>query len=136
MNAADNPQIEVLMSASARDEGVLPFPVADEIFGFHAQQAIEKLYKALVSMHGEEFPFTHNLERLADQLSKLGEHLPELPLSHVALNEYAVQVRYEAGAPISVQMRQDLRAAISALRIFITDRGKRLCCAGKQVRKP
>jgi hypothetical protein len=47
MYAADNPQIQQLFDASARDEHTIAFPVPDEVFGFHAQQAVEKLYKAL-----------------------------------------------------------------------------------------
>jgi HEPN domain-containing protein len=32
---------------------------ADEIFGFHAQQAVEKALKAWLALLGEEYPRTH-----------------------------------------------------------------------------
>ena len=55
MSVADNPHIDRLLNASARDEVVLVYPLPDEVLGFHAQQAIEELYKALITCHGQEF---------------------------------------------------------------------------------
>lgn len=43
--------------------------VSDEIFGFHCQQAAEKLLKALLSELAVEFPRTHNLRLLMDMLA-------------------------------------------------------------------
>ena len=37
---------------------------ADEIFGFHAQQAIEKALKAWICLHGTEYPLTHQISPL------------------------------------------------------------------------
>jgi len=37
---------------------------ADEIFGFHAQQAAEKLLKAWLTRLGESYPLTPNISRL------------------------------------------------------------------------
>ncbi len=37
---------------------------ADEIFGFHVQQAVEKSLKAWLCALGIAFPFTHDLNRL------------------------------------------------------------------------
>ncbi|NEQ31824.1 MAG: HEPN domain-containing protein [Leptolyngbya sp. SIO4C5] len=34
---------------------------ADEIFGFHVQQAIEKCLKAWIAALGEVYPYTHDL---------------------------------------------------------------------------
>ena len=48
---------------------------ADEIFGFHAQQAIEKALKAWLSARGVEFPLTHELTRLLNLLEKQGEYV-------------------------------------------------------------
>ena len=38
--------------------------VTDAIVGFHAQQAVEKAFKAVLAMVGAEFPFTHNIALL------------------------------------------------------------------------
>lgn len=41
---------------------------ADEIFGFHAQQAAEKSFKAWLALLGEIYPLTHDLQRLLERL--------------------------------------------------------------------
>lgn len=38
--------------------------VGDEVFGFHAQQAVEKALKAWLSALGIPYPFTHSLSAL------------------------------------------------------------------------
>ena len=48
---------------------------ADEIFGLHVQQAVEKLFKAWLALLGETYPTTHNLARL---LAKLNTHDAEV----------------------------------------------------------
>ncbi len=44
----------------------------DEFFGQHIQQAVEKLAKAWIATLGQEFPYTHDLDRLLQQLEDLG----------------------------------------------------------------
>lgn len=67
---------------------------ADEIFGFHAQQAIEKALKAWLSARGVEFPLTHELTRLLNLLDKQGEDVKAFwPLAQYTV--FAVQARYE-----------------------------------------
>ena len=39
--------------------------VSDAIVGFHAQQAVEKAIKAVLTSSGIDYPFTHDLELLA-----------------------------------------------------------------------
>ena len=69
---------------------------ADEIFGFHAQQAIEKALKAWLSARGVEFPLTHELTRLLNLLEKQGEYVEAFwPLAQYTV--FAVQARYEEG---------------------------------------
>ena len=43
---------------------------ADEIFGFHAQQAVEKVLKAWLTLVGVEYPRTHDLEELLELLEE------------------------------------------------------------------
>lgn len=68
---------------------------ADEIAGFHAQQAAERLLKAWIAIGGQVFPLTHNLGTLLDILR---DHEPDADRFRglIALNPFAVQFRYEA----------------------------------------
>ena len=68
---------------------------ADEVFGFHAQQAIEKTLKAWIALLGGEYPFIHDLDALLNALKKLGADVDALR-GLVELNAFAVQFRYEA----------------------------------------
>jgi HEPN domain-containing protein len=67
---------------------------AEEIFGFHAQQAVEKSVKAWLSLLNIEYPRTHDLSFLfallieADGSAAAFKNLTEF-------NPYAVQFRYE-----------------------------------------
>ena len=46
------------------------------VLGFHAQQAVEKGLKAILSLRGVEFPRTHNLSMLLELLRRAGAALP------------------------------------------------------------
>ncbi|MGH8576920.1 MAG: HEPN domain-containing protein [Gammaproteobacteria bacterium] len=62
---------------------------------FHAQQAMEKTFKALLAHLGQPIPRTHDLEELAVLCRQL-RSLPELPLEDLAdASDYAVLVRYD-----------------------------------------
>ena len=59
----------LLLTAASRDfralQGTMdPGVFADEIFGFHAQQAAEKALKAWLSALDVEYPRTHDLTML------------------------------------------------------------------------
>ena len=43
---------------------------ADEIYGFHVQQAVEKSFKAWLALLGEKYPTTHDLARLLEPLKE------------------------------------------------------------------
>jgi|APFre7841882590_1041340.scaffolds.fasta_scaffold61805_2 HEPN domain-containing protein len=67
---------------------------ADEIFGFHAQQAIEKGLKAWIAGLEIEYPRTHDISLL---LTILQNHAQDMEpfWELVAYNAFAVQLRYE-----------------------------------------
>jgi HEPN domain-containing protein len=68
---------------------------ADEIFGFHAQQATEKMFKALLAALGVEYPKTHDLSLLWRLLGQSGKQMPFFA-DMVELTAFSVQSRYEA----------------------------------------
>ena len=90
----------MLVEASGRDIEALrgmgdASVFADEIFGFHVQQAAEELLKAWLALLGETYPLTHDLELLINLLQERGV----AALNLLALTEYtpyAVQFRYES----------------------------------------
>lgn len=69
--------------------------ISDGIFGFHAQQAVEKCLKAVLAIDQERPEHTHDLVKLSAQCGQAGHELPEgvaAELDH--LSEFAVDPRY------------------------------------------
>ena len=73
--------------------------IGDAVVGFHAQQAIEKSLKAVLSRHNIEFRRTHDLLTLLDLLQDNGLPLPPGADWVDELNPYAVEARYGAIDP-------------------------------------
>lgn len=69
---------------------------ADEIFGFHVQQAVEKALKAWLCILVGTYPATHDLARLLTLLENRGAEL-EIFWPMVEYTMFAVQARYEEG---------------------------------------
>jgi HEPN domain-containing protein len=68
---------------------------SDEVFGFHAQQTIEKALKAWIAVRGLVYPKSHDVSALVKILHDDGQDLSNFP----DLEDYtvfAVQYRYEA----------------------------------------
>jgi HEPN domain-containing protein len=83
-----------------------PEVFAEEIFGFHAQQAVEKCLKAWITLFGAEYPRTHDLSFLLSRLESLGERVEEFE-DLVEFNPYAVQFRYEAYDNLGMPVDRD-----------------------------
>jgi HEPN domain-containing protein len=74
----DLKQARLLLEMAEKDLRALrgmadPETFAEEIFGFHVQQAAEKVLKAWAALRGLEVPRTHLLSVLLDQLGRCGE---------------------------------------------------------------
>jgi predicted RecB family nuclease len=104
------------------DESALQFPLPDHIFGFHAQQSCEKLMKALISSHNRKYPFTHNLQDLADLLADCNEVLPPLSFSLKQLEPFGVKLRYDLGAKLTDAERLAMRESVAQLREHVVAR--------------
>jgi len=122
MSAAEDLQVQILFVKSAEDEDTLTFNVKDAVFEFHTQQAIEKLLKVLIAAHGSEFPFTHDLQVLTDQLESLGEEIPDFGIPLSDFTKFGVIVRYDAGVPLNNAERERYRKLVADLREFVTAR--------------
>ena len=80
---------------------------------FHAQQAAEKAFKALLTWHNHPFRRTHSLEELGEQCLSLDPSLRTLVDRAVPLTDYAWKFRYpgEPQAPVASEARQALDLA-------------------------
>jgi len=61
---------------------------------FHCQQHVEKLMKALLTLHGIEAPRTHNLRRLIQLLEAVAADLAPLKDAADSLTAHGVSGRY------------------------------------------
>ena len=99
----DRDHARALLDAADRDLRALVAMVpdnafADEIVGFHAQQAVEKALKAWLAFEGRPYPWTHDLSALLGLIEDAGHEVERLrPL--VRLNVFAVRFRYESLGP-------------------------------------
>jgi hypothetical protein len=91
-----------LLNASRDDGATLDLPVADRIFGFHAQQAVEKLLKALIGAHAEKYKYTHDLAELVRHCSALGDQVALTQTTIDELIDFAVVWRYQEPAASSL----------------------------------
>ena len=65
----------------------------DVVIGFHAQQMVEKLLKALLVAAGRSYPLTHDLDRLIGLVAETGKDMTAY-FDLGDLNPYAVELRY------------------------------------------
>jgi len=69
--------------------------IAEEILGFHAQQAAEKFLKVILAFKGVDFPYTHRLADLLDLIKAQGIEIPEELDDVRFLTPFAVEFRYD-----------------------------------------
>lgn len=88
----------------ARDDGYVVRGMAadaaapDWIIGFHAQQAVEKAIKSVLTRHEVEFPRTHNLSMLIELLRQRGIMIPPDADDLARLTPFGVALRYDDSA--------------------------------------
>jgi HEPN domain-containing protein len=124
-----DPAIKVLLTLAEKDYTAISKMVsdpefADEIFGFHAQQAVEKAAKALLTHKGLSFERNHDLEVLINMLEENGCVKESEYSSLVDLTDFAVQYRYQAFENASLELDRKLVAL--EIRKFL-DHAQTLC---------
>lgn len=107
----DTKLAETLLRMASKDlralEGMQGPPFDDEVFGFHAQQCLEKALKAWLCLTPTPFPRTHDLDALVRLLDSSGQSVPEHLRPLVHLSDFAVEYRY-AEMPLGPLDRADV----------------------------
>lgn len=118
--------VVLLLAKAAQDEYVLDKLLDDtaapvEVFGFHAQQAAEKLLKAILSHAGIAYPRTHQLVELLDLAADHGLELPAEAEELRHLTPFAVDFRYDVlpGEDQPLLDKRAIRRELARLRTWI-----------------
>jgi HEPN domain-containing protein len=111
----------LLLGRAAEDETaareLLPIDrVTDAIVAFHAQQAVEKVLKAVLASRDVDFPLTHDLRALEELCASNGIAIPAELADVDRLTPYAARARYEAPDPATVDRKTALALASAALK--------------------
>lgn len=116
----------ILLKKAKEDEDLLQsildqVQVADSIFGFHAQQAVEKLMKAILTERKITYPKTHDLSVLIDLLKNSQIELPISEDDLEWLGPYAVTFRYDDCTDEKLDRHHSLQTVIN-LRQWVEQR--------------
>jgi HEPN domain-containing protein len=117
-------QAQMLLRKAAQDEALLDSvledtTVSEEIFGYHCQQAAEKLLKAWLAQRAVHYPKTHNLQALVELLEAQGQLLPTDLADLDQLTPYATVYRYEQLPGYTPLDRQAARTLVARVRSFV-----------------
>jgi HEPN domain-containing protein len=93
-----------------------------EIFGFHAQQTVEKLLKAWLSAIGTKYEKTHDLQILFSLLKENGQHIPTELENLENLTDFSVNFRYDIFDNVDASLeRQTIIDNIQQLRDLVNN---------------
>lgn len=78
-----------------------------EIFGFHAQQTVEKLLKAWLSAIGVKYEKTHDLQILFSLLKANGQNIPAELETLEILTDFSVNFRYDVFENVDASLERN-----------------------------
>ena len=98
LHASDAKCARMLLDAATRHVDTLRVlyrsdAISDEVFGFHVQQAAEKLLKGWIALLEEVYPLTHNVEELLNLLASRSAAVEPFR-DLIDYTPYAVEFRY------------------------------------------
>lgn len=112
----------------ARAKGDLAIASADlpqgaflEDLCFHAQQAVEKAFKAVYVYKGIAFRYTHDLDELACKLKNNGIDLPSEVMEATILTAYAWEARYPGVTEPVIQEEYEEAVAMASVVVEWAD---------------
>jgi HEPN domain-containing protein len=113
-----------LFNALRDDEETMRLALPERSFGFHAQQATEKLLKILVAAHSERYAFVHDLEQLLNHVLRLEGAIPVRMDLLTSLTAFAGRWRYEEPKTSVPLDRDEIRDQVSELEGYVVARVK------------
>ena len=90
--------------------------VADTGVGFHAQQAVEKYFKAVLALNEVNVRKTHDIGALLGQLQELDLDVPKELDEAVELTAYSVMARYPLDRDVEPLDRESALRLVSQVR--------------------
>jgi HEPN domain len=113
---------QLLMEKAAGDEKILfrlidDEDIPDDGLGFHAQQAVEKMIKAVLAHHKVSYERTHNIAYLLTLLDGAGIPKPDRADDLPNLSPWAAELRY-ARQPEAVPNRQEMRSLVEQTKVW------------------
>lgn len=125
---SDLDKCAVLMKKAAQDEWILDRLLndpraADAIYGFHAQQAAEKMLKAMLASRAVDYPFTNNIRLLYRLTVKQGVQLPSRFYALRSLTPFAREILYDVlpDEPERPVNRAEIRTMIREFRAWVEE---------------
>ena len=112
----------LLMEKAAGDEKILARlidddDIPDDGLGFHAQQAVEKMVKAVLAHNDVSYERTHNIAYLLTLLESAGIPAPEGAENLPNLSPWAAEFRY-ARQPEASLDRKEIRSLVEQTRVW------------------
>jgi HEPN domain-containing protein len=120
-------QALLLLRKAGQDEALLDAVldsagISDEIFGFHCQQAAEKMLKALLSDLGICFRKTHELGALTALIESSGCRLPAELADLDVLTPFGAVYRYEDFESDLELDRRRARQSLRSLKEYVEEK--------------
>jgi predicted nucleotidyltransferase/HEPN domain-containing protein len=120
--------LQGLVKKASKDERALNAAGLDhEIYGFHGQQALEKMCKVWLISVDAVPPHTHSLNKLKEKFEDSGLKWPRIDVNLDHLSEYAGEWRYtpiEEGKMVDINtLRKDVARTRERLVAGLTEKG-------------
>ena len=116
----------LLMEKAAGDERILlrlidEDDIPDDGLGFHAQQAVEKMIKAVLAHNAVSYERTHNIAYLLTLLDSASIPKPDDAVNLPNLSPWAAELRY-ARRPEAVPDRAEMRFLVEQTKVWAKTR--------------
>jgi hypothetical protein len=113
---------QLLMEKAAGDEKILfrlidEDDIPDDGLGFHAQQAVEKMIKAVLAHNEVPYERTHNIAYLLTLLDGASIPKPDNAVDLPTLSPWAAELRY-ARQPEAVPDRMEMRSLVEQTKAW------------------